>query len=55
MGERWILNEAKAALESIGMQVFSPLHDVGIGEADKVVPADTAATPAASPAGRACG
>lgn len=40
MGERWVINEAKAALESIGMKVFSPLHDVGRGKAADVAPAD---------------
>lgn len=40
--ERWLINEAKAALESIGMKVFSPLHDVGRGAATGVALADVA-------------
>jgi nucleoside 2-deoxyribosyltransferase len=40
ISQRWIVEEAKAALESQGLEVFSPLHDVGRGQAEIVVPAD---------------
>jgi nucleoside 2-deoxyribosyltransferase len=40
MGQRWIIEEAKAALESQGLEVFSPLHDVGHGQPEVVVPED---------------
>jgi nucleoside 2-deoxyribosyltransferase len=42
MEQRWLINEAKTALESVGVNVFSPYHDVGIGEASQVAPADLA-------------
>jgi len=40
LGQRWVIEEAKAALESQGIDVFSPLHDVGHGQAQVVVPED---------------
>jgi hypothetical protein len=40
LGQRWVIEEAKAALESQGIEVFSPLHDVGHGQAQFVVPED---------------
>lgn len=40
MMERWIIGEARDALLDQGIRVFSPLHDVGRGEADDVVPRD---------------
>lgn len=40
LGQRWVIEEAKAALESQGLSVFSPLHDVGHGQAQVVVPKD---------------
>lgn len=42
MGERWLVEEARAALISSGLQVFSPLHDVGPGPAKEVAPKDLA-------------
>lgn len=42
MGERWLVEEARAALLSSGLRVFSPLHDVGTGPAEDVVPRDLA-------------
>jgi nucleoside 2-deoxyribosyltransferase len=39
-GQKWIVNEFYFALKSEGMRVFSPLHDVGIGEPNEVVPLD---------------
>ncbi|MCB1864333.1 MAG: nucleoside 2-deoxyribosyltransferase [Chromatiales bacterium] len=40
MSQLWLVEEARTALLSAGFKVFSPYHDVGIGNADKVVPAD---------------
>lgn len=42
MGERRLVEEARAALLGIGMEVFSPLHDVGTGPAEEVAPKDLA-------------
>lgn len=42
MGERWLVEEARAALLSAGLEVFSPLHDVGTGPAEEVAPRDLA-------------
>ncbi len=41
--ERWMIEEARAHLLGMGLEVFSPLHDVGPGPAEKVAPADLAA------------
>lgn len=38
--QRWILGEARTALTSCGVRVFSPLHDVGLGPARTVAKAD---------------
>ncbi len=43
MMERWLIEQSREALNQQGMKVFSPLHDVGIGGADDVVPKDLAA------------
>ena len=40
MAERWLINEARHVLSQSGNDVFSPLHDVGHGLADDVVPLD---------------
>ena len=40
MGERWLVEEARRTLYALGMKVFSPLHDVGPGPAEKVAPSD---------------
>jgi nucleoside 2-deoxyribosyltransferase len=40
MAQRRLVNEARRALAQQGIAVFSPLHDVGHGSADEVVPAD---------------
>ncbi len=42
MGERWLVEEARAALLNAGLEVFSPLHDVGTGPAEDVAPRDLA-------------
>ncbi len=38
--ERWLINEIYQCLRSMNIKVFSPWHDVGLGEASKVVPMD---------------
>lgn len=43
MPQRWLVDEARRALGELGMQVFSPFHDVGQGLAHEVAPADIAA------------
>ena len=40
MSQLWLVEEARTALLHAGFNVFSPYHDVGIGDAHKVVPAD---------------
>lgn len=43
MMERWLIDQSRDALIQQGLDVFSPLHDVGLGVADDVVPKDLAA------------
>lgn len=43
MGQRWLVEEARMALTSQGLEVFSPFHEVGLGHANDVVPKDLAA------------
>jgi nucleoside 2-deoxyribosyltransferase len=40
MAQRWLVEEARTALRSQNLRIFSPFHDVGHGLADDVVPAD---------------
>ena len=40
MAQRTFIDECYRALKGIGLDVFSPFHDVGIGEAKVVVPKD---------------
>lgn len=40
MGQFWLIEEARNTLLSAGFKVFSPYHDVGLGEADQVVDKD---------------
>jgi len=40
IAQRWLVEESRLALQGIGIQVFSPLHDVGLGEAYEVAPQD---------------
>lgn len=40
MAQRWLVSEARTALMSSNLRVFSPFHDVGHGLAADVVPAD---------------
>lgn len=43
MSQRWLLEEVRHGLLSLGFHVFSPLHEIGPGPADEVAPADLAA------------
>ena len=40
VSERWLVNLCRDALTDLGGTVFSPLHDVGKGKAEVVVPQD---------------
>lgn len=40
LGERWIVEEVRRLLIQLGMEVFSPLHDVGVGPGKVVAAAD---------------
>jgi len=40
MGARWLVEQAREALRQQPVAVFSPFHDVGLGLAETVVPAD---------------
>lgn len=40
MTERWLIEQSRTHLAEQGFKVFSPLHDVGYGTAEKVVPED---------------
>jgi nucleoside 2-deoxyribosyltransferase len=42
LSERWLIEEARSALFGLGCEVFSPLHEIGIGEAQEVAPRDLA-------------
>jgi hypothetical protein len=42
LGERWIVEEARSQLLHMGVNLFSPLHEVGPGPADYVAPLDLA-------------
>ena len=40
LSQRWLVDEARHALQEFGLDVFSPVHDVGRGPAQTVAPAD---------------
>ena len=40
LGQRWLIEEARTLLRDLGAEVFSPVHDVGVGPAHLVVPHD---------------
>jgi len=40
LAQRWLIEEARLYLREMGMEVFSPYHDVGYGPASRVAPAD---------------
>jgi len=43
LGQRWLVEEARRCLLEMGLEVFSPIHDVGPGRAQDVASADLAA------------
>lgn len=42
LGQRWLVDEVCSILHQFGLEVFSPIHDVGPGPANEVAPADLA-------------
>jgi nucleoside 2-deoxyribosyltransferase len=40
--QRWLVDEARRSIRELGMDVFSPVHDVGPGPAEQIAPADLA-------------
>jgi hypothetical protein len=42
LGERWIVEEVRSKLMDMGVSVFSPLHDVGVGPGEVVAQQDLA-------------
>ncbi|MDH1902105.1 PfkB family carbohydrate kinase [Comamonas aquatica] len=40
LGQIWLINQARTLLQSTGLQVISPFHDIGLGTAEDVVPLD---------------
>ena len=43
VSQRWLVDEVRQGLVNLGLEVFSPIHDVGPGPASEVAPADIAA------------
>lgn len=43
IGQRWLIDESRRCLRELGLDVFSPVHDIGPGPAEAVAPADLAA------------
>ena len=43
VSQRWLVDEVRQGLVGLGLQVFSPLHEIGPGPAGEVAPADIAA------------
>ena len=43
IAQRWLVEEVRDALIGMGHSVFSPLHDVGVGDAHTVAPKDVCA------------
>ena len=42
VSQRWLVDEVRQGLADLGLQVFSPLHEIGPGPAGEVAPADIA-------------
>ncbi|GAA3968037.1 PfkB family carbohydrate kinase [Mucilaginibacter dorajii] len=40
MAQRWMIEQFRVQLRNFGLDVFSPYHDVGLGNATQVVPLD---------------
>ena len=43
VSQRWLVDEVRQGLADLGLEVFSPLHEIGPGPAGEVAPADIAA------------
>jgi nucleoside 2-deoxyribosyltransferase len=43
LGQLWIVEQARRGLYEMGLKVFSPYHEIGLGDAEHVVPLDLAA------------
>lgn len=48
VSQQWAIDEARSALQDMGFNVFSPIHDVGVGPAKDVAQADLKALDACS-------
>lgn len=40
LGQIWLIEQARTLLQSTGLHVISPFHDIGLGTAEDVVPLD---------------
>jgi nucleoside 2-deoxyribosyltransferase len=40
IGQSWLIEESRRTLQAMGLKVFSPCHDVGLGTAHDVAPKD---------------
>lgn len=40
MSQLWLIDEARVAMRGLGLKVFSPYHDVGVGKGQEVAPKD---------------
>jgi nucleoside 2-deoxyribosyltransferase/hydroxymethylpyrimidine/phosphomethylpyrimidine kinase len=40
IAQRWLVEESRLALQGMGLRVFSPLHDIGLGSGRDVAPQD---------------
>jgi len=40
LGQRWLVDDVRRCLRELGLDVFSPVHDIGSGPAEQVGPAD---------------
>jgi len=40
IAQKWLIEEARLSLKGMGLSVFSPLHDVGLGDGEDVAPKD---------------
>jgi nucleoside 2-deoxyribosyltransferase len=40
IAQRWLVEESRQALRGMGLKVFSPLHDIGLGSGQAVAPQD---------------
>ncbi len=43
VSQRWLIDEVRQGLDGLGLRVFSPLHEIGLGPAHEVAPEDIAA------------